>query len=203
MPAGTIPAFLTAFRALKRGRNYFTEREKGIVELCRYQSYLLGLPEDLLPNTPEGIFKVILTYSSTLRDGYEDSTCGELTRATISSYRPRDKKLVSRIYNEVERSFSKVFFARVFTAGYDKPIAKIMGVQPGAKDYLLFLLGSLYVTPQLVAHTLAMYIPGIEKISDKNLIHRINKLLVEYGHAEYTTDVEKYKPATPAPARAH
>ncbi len=86
----------------------------------------------------------------------------------------------------------------MFTAGYDKPIAKIMGVQPHAKDYLLALLAGRYVTPQVLAHTIALYIPGLNKISDKNLIHHINKLLVEYGHAEYTTDVEKYKPAKTA-----
>lgn len=195
MPAGTIPAFLTAFRAVSKGRNTFTKRERGIVELCRYQSYLLGLPEDLLPATPEGIVKITMTYAATLRDGYDDNTCGELTRATMAGYRPRDKSLKSRIYNEVEKSFSKVFFSRVFLANDEKGLATIMGVKPSAKDYGLFALGSLYVTPQLIAHTLALQIPGLNKIADKNLIHRINKLLVEYGHAEYTTDVEKYKPA--------
>jgi hypothetical protein len=195
MPAGTIPAFLTAFRAMSKGRKTFTKRERGIIELCRYQSYLLGLPEDLLPSTPEGIVKITMTYAATLRDGYDDSTCGELTRATINSYRPKDKSLRSRIYNEVERSFSIVFFSRVFLANNEKNMAKIMGVEASAKDYLLFALASLYVTPQIAAHTIALNIPGVSQLADKNLIHRINKLLVEYGHAEYTTDAEKYKPA--------
>ena len=113
MPAGTIPAFLTAFRAVSKGRKTFTKRERGIVELCRYQSYLLGLPADLLPDTPEGIVKITMTYAATLKDGYEDSTCGELTRATMKGYRPKDKKLKSRIYNACEKSFSTVFFAQV------------------------------------------------------------------------------------------
>lgn len=195
MPAGTIPAFLTAFRAMSKGRKTFTQRERGIVELCRYQSYLLGLPADLLPDTPEGIVKITMTYAATLRDGYDDSTCGELTRATMAGYRPKDKSLKSRIYNEVERGFSKVFFQRVFLANDDKNLAKVMGVEPSLKDYLAFASASVWVTPQLVAHTLALKVPGLEKIADRSLIHRINKLLVEYGHAEYTTDAEKYKPA--------
>lgn len=195
MPAGTIPAFLTAFRAIKQGRKTFTKREQGIVELCRYQSYLLGLPEDLLPATPQGILDVTLMYSATLRDGYEDSTCGELTRATMKGYRPKDKSFSSQVYNACEKSFSTVFFAQVFTANSDKNIAKIMGVEAKPLDYALFALTNLYVMPQLAAHTLALRIPGLNKIADKRLIHRINKLLVEYGHAEYTTDIDKYKPA--------
>ena len=49
MPAGTMPAYLTAFRALRKGRKQFTANERAIVELSRYQCFLLGLPEELLP----------------------------------------------------------------------------------------------------------------------------------------------------------
>lgn len=195
MPAGTIPAFLTAFRVVASGRKHFNHRERAIVELCRYQSYLLGLPEDLLPDTPEGIVNVTMTYAGTLRDGYEDATCGELTRATMGAYRPKDKKLISRVYNAVEKSFSKVFFEQAFTRGNPKPIAKIMGVQSTPRDYALAALAFAWVGPQFLGHSVAMFVPGINKISDRMLIHRINKLLVGYGHAEYTTDVDKYKPA--------
>ncbi len=195
MPAGTIPAFLTAFRAIKQGRKRFTRRERGIVELCRYQSYLLGLPAELLPEKPEDIVKTMMTYSGTLRDGYEDSTCGELTRATMGGYRPKDKSIKSRVYNACEKSFSRVFFARAFGGGRDQNLAQVMGVEADARDYALFALTSAYVLPQMAAHTVALQLPVARKISDKLLIHKINKLLVEYGHAEYTTDASKYKPA--------
>jgi hypothetical protein len=109
MPAGTMPAFITAFKVIRKGRKEFTRDERAIVELCRYQSYLLGLPEDLLPDTPREIFNAMMTYGSTLRDGYDDETCGALVRSTMSAYLPPDHSLRNRIYNTFEKSFSKVF----------------------------------------------------------------------------------------------
>ncbi len=32
------------------------------------------------------------------------------------------------------------------------------------------------------------------KVADKILVKRIKELLVEYGHAEYTTDANQYAP---------
>ena len=44
MPAGTMPAYLAAFKAMRKGRKHFTDNERAIVELSRYQCFLLGLP---------------------------------------------------------------------------------------------------------------------------------------------------------------
>lgn len=200
MPAGTIPAFLTAFTVISRGRKSFNERERAIVELCRYQCYLLGLPEDLLPATPQEIVDVMLTYASTLRDGYDDATCGELVRATMSGYRPRDKSLKSRIYNTCEKSFATVFFQRAFLSDTDKPIAQMMGVEASFWDYVLFVLVQLYVIPKMMMHRVAMHVPIISELADKLLIDKINRLLVDYGHPEYTSNPEQYKSTGSQPA---
>lgn len=193
MPAGTIPAFLTAFNVVSKGRKTFTQRERAVVELCRYQCYLLGLPEDLLPDTPEAIVNVMLTYGGTLRDGYDDATCGELVRATMAGYRPKDKSLKSRIYNACEKSFATVFFQRAFLSDNEKPIAKMMGVEASLRDYCLFLLVQAYVIPKLLAHRIAMEIPVLDNIADRFLVNKINQLLIEYGHPEYTTDAAQYQ----------
>ena len=194
MPAGTIPAFLTAFTVISKGRNSFNARERSVVELCRYQCYLLGLPEDLLPSSPQEIVDVMLTYAATLRDGYDDATCGELVRATMSGYRPRDKSLKSRIYNACEKSFATVFFQKAFLSDNDKPIARMMGVEASLRDYLLFALVQCYVIPQIIIHRIAMQLPLINELADSFLIKKINHLLVEYGHPEYTTNPEQYQP---------
>lgn len=193
MPAGTIPAFITAFNVVRKGRDSFTPKERAIVELCRYQSYLLGLPEDLLPDTPRAIFDTMLTYAGTLRDGYDDETCGELVRSTMAAYLPNDKSLRSRLYNRFEKSFSKVFFSRVFLIGSDKSKARQMGVSPSMLDYMLFAATNAYILPRLTAHAMIQRIPVIRGVADKALIARINQLLVSYGHAEYTTDPARYK----------
>lgn len=193
MPAGTIPAFITAFDVIKKGRKHFNKRERAMVELCRYQSYLLGLPEDLLPESPQDIVDTMLTYSATLRDGYDDQTCGELVRSTMGAYLPQDKTLKSQIYNTFERSFSKVFFSRVFLRDDNKSKARQMGVSPSPVDYALFTATNLYVLPRLLAHRVVQDIPLVNQLADQVLIDRINELLVSYGHAEYTTDPERYK----------
>ncbi|MBL4867992.1 MAG: DUF2236 domain-containing protein [Pseudomonadales bacterium] len=192
MPAGTIPAFLTAFKVIQQGRKHFTRSERGIVELCRYQSYLLGLPEELLPGTPREIFNIMMTYSSTLREGYDDTVGGELVRATMAGYRPRDKSLKSRIYNEIEKSFSRVFFHQIFTGVTGKPYAKIMGVEADLKDYALFAAANCYILPQMGFHMVAEKIPILDGIADKSLIKKIHHLLTEYGHAEFITDSSDY-----------
>ena len=193
MPAGTIPAFTMAFNVVQRRRNSFNKRERAVVELCRYQSYLLGLPEDLLPDTPRGIVDTMLTYAGTLRDGYDDETCGELVRTTMGAYLPTDKSLKGQIYNQFEKSFSKVFFTRVFLADYERSRAEMMGVKPTPLDYALFAATSAFLLPQVAATRVIQDIPIANRFLDKLLIRRIDDLLVEYGHAEYTTDPSRYK----------
>jgi len=193
MPAGTMPSFITAFKVVREGRDTFTRREQGIIEFCRYQCYLLGLPEDLLPNTPRGIFDMMLTYAGTLRDGYDDDTNGALVRSTMGAYLPADESLRSQVFNTFEKSFSKVFFKNTFQVPSDK--ARRMGAMPNVFDYALFAASNLYILPRMAVHTAASRIPVVKTLADKLLVREINNLLVSYGHAEYTTDPEKYRSA--------
>ena len=194
MPAGTMPAYLAAFKAMRKGRKHFTRNERAIVELSRYQCFLLGLPEELLPAEAPDIIDTMLTYSGTLREGYDDDTCGELTRATMSVYRPKDNKLTSKLHNLVERSVSKVFFNQAFLGKNDKSKAKEMGVEPHLIDYALSSIGTLFIMPRLIAYRTLQDIPVANKVADKILVRRINELLVDYGHAEFTTDAAQYTP---------
>ncbi len=193
MPAGTIPAFTTAFRVVEEGRTHFNKRERAVVELCRYQSHLLGLPEDLLPGTPREIVDTIMTYTATLRDGYDDETCGELVRATMAAYLPRDRSLRSRLYDRIEKSYSKVFFTRAFLNEETKYRARMMGVEPSPLDYALFTAANLYLVPRLVAYRVVQDIPLAGRVADHILIRKIDDRLASYGHAEYTTDPSRYQ----------
>lgn len=192
MPAGMVPALLVAGKAMRRKDKRFTRREQAIVEFCRYQSYLLGLPEELLPSTPSKIIEVITTYFGTLRDGYDDATCGALARATMKAYRPTDTSLRSRIYNSFERSFSRVYFERLFPGAGGPSMAKQMGIQSKPVDYLKFLMTAVYLTPKTAFHHIAARTSLLDSVADKMLVNKINRLLVEYGHAEYTTDAANY-----------
>jgi hypothetical protein len=189
MPAGTIPAIISANRAIREKRD-FTKRERAIAELCRHQCFLLGLPGELLPDTPQAIFDATLLYSATLRDGYDDATNGELVRATMAAYLPDDRSLKSQAINLIERSVSKVFFKTAFRVPDDK--AQRMGVVPSKLDYALFTAFQTYAVPTMSAHMLFERLPIIEGLADRFLVERINQLLVSYGHAEYTTDPTRY-----------
>jgi hypothetical protein len=204
MPAGTMPAAMSAFRCVREKRG-FTKRERAIVELCRHQCFLLGIPGELLHDTPRSIFDAMMLYSSTLRDGYDDETNGELVRATMAAYLPSDRSLGSRVRDVVERSVSKVFFKTAFRVPDDK--ARQMGVVPGRLDYAIFTAFQAYAVPTVVAHTLFERLPVLDGVADHFLVERINRLLVDYGHAEYTTDPAQFRASThraaPVPPAPH
>lgn len=192
MPAGTMPSFITAYRAVTEKRQ-FTRRERAVVELCRHQCHLLGLPVDLLLETPEDIFESMLVYTATLRDGYDDETNGALVRSTMSAYLPADKSMKNQAFNRIERSVSKVFFKHTFQVSDDK--ARQMGVTPNAVDYAIFTAFQAFALPQLFGHMALERIPIVAELADVHLVSRINDLLASYGHAEYSTDPSKYRAA--------
>ena len=193
MPAGLIPVFLMAFKMIGEGRRTFTGQERARVEVSRYRCFLLGLPEDLLADTPEGVVRMMTARNSTLRRGYDDTTCGELVRATLSAYLPPDKSFANRLHNSVERSFAKTFFLKQFLKG-DRKVAEQMGVDITPRDQAIFVLGALGITTRMAAYTLADQVPGLRDVADKVLVKRVRGLLKRYGHAEFTSDASKYKP---------
>lgn len=194
MPAGLIPVFLMAFKIIGEGRRTFTAEERARVEVSRYRCFLLGLPEDLLADTPEGVVRMMTARNSTLRRGYDDATCGELVRATLSAYLPPDRSFANRLHNSIERSFAKTFFLKEFLKG-DRKRAEEMGVEITPRDQLIFVLGALGITTRMAAYKLADQVPGLRVLADKVLVKRVRGLLKRYGHAEFTTDASKYKPA--------
>lgn len=193
MPAGLIPVFLMAFKMIREGRRTFTAEERARVEVSRYRCFLLGLPEDLLADTAEGVVRIMTARNSTLRRGYDDSTCGELVRATLSAYLPPDQSFANRLHNSIERSFAKSFFLREFLKG-DRRRAAEMGVEVSPRDQLIFVLGALGITTRMAAYKLADRVPGLRDIADKVLVKRVRRLLKRYGHAEFTSDASKYNP---------
>jgi len=194
--------FLLAFKLMREGRTEFTPAERAFVEFNRYRCWLLGLPEELLPTTPQGIYDAMVVYSGTLRDGYDDETCGALVRATMAAYFPSDKSLKSRIFNALERAFARVYFNRAFLRGDKTGKAKKMGVELRPYDMPLFIALGLFVFGREKLYALALRIPGLRDATDRRLIRKIDKLLVEYGHAEYTTDASKYSDDTIRTAHA-
>lgn len=201
MPAGLIPVFLMSFAIIRKGRRQFTAEERAKVELARYRCFLLGLPEDLLADTPEGIVRAMTARNSTLRQGFDDETCGALIRATLAAYLPPDRSAANRLHDRIERRFAKVFFLRHFMNG-DRAAAARMGVEVGPADGLVFAAVALGVTTRMAIFRAAGRTPGLRDVADAVLERRVRKLLVRYGHAEYVTDATRYRPSRAASAAA-
>jgi hypothetical protein len=194
MPAGLIGTFLLAFKITGKGRFEYTAEERARVELSRYRCFLLGLPEELAPATPQAMVDMMVLYEQTLRKGFDDATCGELTRATLAAYLPSDRKLGSRIFDRIERRFSKIFFLLSFLGG-DRKKAEAMGVKISALDWATFISCGLFIGARKTFYSLANRIPGLREATDRMLVKKIERMLASYGHAAHTSDASQYKPA--------
>src|SRR5690606_8545150 len=135
MPAGLIPIYFLSQEVLAKGRTRFTRLERARVELARYRCYLLGLPEDLLADTPQEIVRIWRTRSATLRCEYDDSICGGLLRATMEAELSADASPKGRIKRRLERSVSRVFFVKAFLRGDEERAAEV-GVPVSRRDHL-------------------------------------------------------------------
>jgi hypothetical protein len=186
MPAGLINIFLLSYRLIAEGRTEFSADERAVVEFARYRCRLLGLPEILLPTTPQGIVDIMNVRGATLRAGFDDRTCGSLVRATMAAELWEGNSIGERLFRRVERSFSRMFFLKHFLNG-DALAAERMGVTITAGDRILFAVAALHIGLTMGAYRLMSHLPVLRDVADRRLIARIRKLLAVYGHAEFVT----------------
>ncbi len=204
MPAGLIPIFLLAEKVLGEGRTSFSQEERARVELARYRCFLLGLPEELLADTPQGIVDLMSTRAATLRHEYDDATCGALLRATMAADLRAGDGVMATVHEFFERRMAKLFFMRNFMGG-SRARAAAVGVPVSAADILFAALTGLFIAVQTGLYALAARIPGLRDIADRRLVAKLEAQLASYGHAHFTTDAAKYraKPAAPDLAAGH
>jgi hypothetical protein len=193
MPAGLIPIYFLSQDVLKSGRKSFNRLERGRVELARYRCFLLGLPEDLLADTPEEIVRIWRTRSATLRYEYDDPVCGGLLRATMEAELSNDGSPTGRIKRRLERSVSRVFFVKAFLNGNEEAAASI-GVPVGRRDNLIYGATMLALAGRMVAYRVASRVPGLRRLADRRLVRRINRQLESYGRAEFQSNAAHYRP---------
>jgi hypothetical protein len=197
MPAGLIGVFLLAHQVLRRGRTTFTSAERALVEMSRYRCFLLGLPEELLAETPREINELMLTRAATLRAGFEDATCGALVRATMAAELWHDASFTGRLDARMERGFAKLFFLRNFVDG-DRRAAARVGIDMESADYAWAVAAALWISSHMLAYGLAARVPVVRELADRRLVQKLRKQLARYGHAEYTTHSENYRSAQQA-----
>lgn len=192
MPAGLINVYLLSREVLRQKRTSFTPAERAIVELSRYRCYLLGLPEELLAETPCEIVDLWNTRAATLRAGFDDATCGALVRATMQADLAFGTQLTARIQSRMERSFAKLFFVQNF-ANRDRVAAQRVGIEVTHLDYAIGLATALYLATELRLYHWASQIPLLRSQADRHLINKLHQQLTHYGQAEFATHAETYR----------
>lgn len=198
MPAGLIGIFLLSFKLLAKGRTSFTPAERARVEMARYRCFLLGLPQDLLGETPQEIVDLMIARTLSLREEFDDQTCGVLVRGTMDARLFDDPSLRGRLHQWMERGFSRYFLIQAFCQG-DAARAEAMGVSYRLADKLAAAVAMLSLLSRSNFYSLAMRIPGLRALVDTHLVNRLAGLLESYGHAEFITDAKHYKMAPAEP----
>lgn len=193
MPAGLISDFFISSKVLREKRG-FTPDERAQIELSRYRCFLLGLPQDLLADTPQGIVDAWNARMVTLRSGFDDATCGALLRATMEAELGDLSTPQGALRERFEKSFSKVYFLQNFCGG-DERRARGFGVKVSGIDRARAAAVGLHVIGRMRAYDAADKVPVLREIAAMRLTGRLKRYLGTLGHAEFTSDAAKYKPA--------
>ena len=193
MPVALLPVFALAQARLRRGRTTFTPVQRARAELARYRGFLLGLPQELLADTPQSVVDIMLTRFATLRKGF-DETCAGLIAATMAADLSPDHSLSSRVNAWMECGFSKLFFVTRSMRG-DKRAAAGVGVRLGLADYLGAAAAAILITSRMTVYTIAAHIPVVKEVADRSLVRKLTRQLARYGHAEFRTNADAYHPA--------
>lgn len=192
VPIGFISAYRLALAAMHQERT-FSPAERAQVEIGRYRCFLLGLPEELLPETPREIAKLLMTRHATLRKEADDN-CDALVRATMTADLTLGRSVPERLHAWLERGFSRVSFLTKFAHG-DRRAAAVVGVRAGLTDYAGALCAGLVMQVRVAAYAIVGRFPGLDDVADRSLVRRLTRQLAAYGHADFTTNPKAYRVA--------
>jgi hypothetical protein len=134
-----------------------------------------------------------LTRAATLRAGFDDSTCGALVRATMAADLSSGDDLLGRLTSRMEQSFAKLFFVQNF-ANRDRAAAARVGIDMHNSDYAWAGITLLWVTARIQLFELAARVPVVKDRADRYLVDKLLQLLEQYGHPEYSSHAEAYRP---------
>jgi hypothetical protein len=76
----------------------------------------------------------------------------------------------------------------------DKEAAAKVGVRLGIVDYVGAVAAAILIASTMTVYAIAAHIPLICKIADRALVRKLGRQLADYGHAEFTTNADAYRP---------
>lgn len=191
MPAGLIGVFLMSAQLLRKGRTEFTAAERAQVELSRYRCFLLGLPDDLLGETPQEIVDLLIARHVSLREAYDDETCGALVRGTMAAELFDRSTIRGRMHAWLENGFSRFVLIQSFLNG-DTKQAAAMGITLDFAGKVAAMAAAVTVAASSTFYRVGLQIPVVSGPIDRRLNAKLARLLRTYGHADFVTDAEQY-----------
>jgi hypothetical protein len=66
----------------------------------------------------------------------------------------------------------------------------------------VFIACSLFIGVRKGLYAVAARTPGLREATDRMLVRKLNQMLKDYGHAEFTSDAATYRPAVRQPQAA-
>jgi hypothetical protein len=192
MPAGLIGVFLMSAQMLKKGQIEFSPKQRASVELSRYRCFLLGLPENLLGETPQEIVDLLMARHVSLREGYDDETCGALVRGTMEADLFDTSSITGRLHAWLENGFSKFVLIKSFLGG-DTERAASIGITFSRREKLAAGVAAGSLALKTAFYRVGLRLPVVSSRIDKRLNRRLAELLDMYGHADFVTDAGQYK----------
>lgn len=191
MPAGLIGVFLMSAQVLRKGRAEFTEAERAQVELSRYRCFLLGLPEELLGETPQEIVDLLTARHVSLREAYDDEICGSLVRGTMAADLFDRATVGGRVHAWLEDGFSRFVLIKSFLGG-DVDRAAQMGIAFGTKEKVAAGAAAAAIGARTAFYRIGLQVPVAGAVVDRHLDARLARLLDSYGHADFVTEPDRY-----------
>lgn len=174
-------------------RSYFsrTHSYTGRYELSRYRCFLLGLPEDLLGETPQEIVDLLIARHVSLREGYDDETCGSRVRGTMAVELFDTSTIRGRAHAWLEDGFSRFVLTRQFLRG-DRAQADEMGIDFGFDKQVAAGLAAAVVMSSMTAYRIGLRLPQVADRVGDHLNRRLASLLDTYGHPDFVTDADEW-----------
>jgi len=191
MPAGLIGVFLMSAQLLKKGQTNFTPAQRASVELSRYRCFLLGLPENLLGETPQEIVDLLIARHVSLREGYDDETCGALVRGTMEADLFDTSSITGRLHAWLENGFSKFVLIKSFLDG-DTERAAAIGITFRRREKLAAGVAAGSLALKTAFYRVGLRLPVVSSRVDARLNRRLAELLDMYGHADFVADADRY-----------
>ena len=140
--------------------------------------------------------------NTTLREGFDDETCGTLIRATLAAYLPQDRSYASQHPRSARAPLRQADLRAALPRRRPRRSRSRSASTLGTVDLAVGSLVGAGIALQMKLFELAERIPVVRDIATSLLVRQVRGLLGQLRPARFTTDATKYRPAAAAPATA-